>query len=431
MRKNGGEGMEKDGKRIKRWRTGATKLQGAAYLRDMAEQGWILEDMNHLMYFFREEEPRYLRYRLEERESVLTEEERAAYEKDGWTEVCHYELEYIFVREREPFADDEEIDRQDLAESIDKQLKEDLGLRKNMFLVTVLIIGGFLLLFLLQEGFDGIKKEMIANLMVSFGPNLFFIFLGGWLVNHRLKKKKRQLEEGDIPAEYADWRKQKRSGIIVVSMLVLVIGWAVCIEAEWNQKKYDMPKEISYWDVPAVRLERLEEGELEPIGKKVSSIKELEGLHLGMSLYEQSEYQRLRWLSNFNNYVVDHRWLLITEQVETNQRVLNTSGEEIWLDGKYDHFILEFLAEKQYRDDLEWEKEKLSTKYGMEKHDIITETAKGNFDELHICRTEFGDKTVLHILCREGTQVMELNYDGQADADDVLLEIQRVFLAQK
>ena len=79
MRKNGGEGMEKDGKRIKRWRTGATKLQGAAYLRDMAEQGWILEDMNHLMYIFREEEPRYLRYRLEERESVLTEEERAAY----------------------------------------------------------------------------------------------------------------------------------------------------------------------------------------------------------------------------------------------------------------------------------------------------------------------------------------------------------------
>ena len=423
--------MEKEGKRIRRWRTGKSKLQGAAYLREMAEQGWILEDMNHLMYIFREEEPRYLRYHLEEFKHALTAEEREGYEKDGWQEVCHYELEYIFVREREPFEDDEEIDRQDLAESIDKQLKEDLDLRKNMFLVTVLIIGGFLLLFLLQEGFGGIRKEMIANLMVSFGPNLFFIFLGGWLVNHRLKKKKRKLEEGDTPDEYTDWRKQKHRGTIGVLIGFLLIGWAVCIEAEWNQKKYDLPEEISYWDIPAVRLENLEEDNLERIGTNVSSIKELEGLHLGMDLYERSEYQRLRWLSNFNNYVVDHRWLLITEQVETNQRVQDRSGTEINLDGEYNHFILEFLAEKQYQDDLEWEREKPSAKYGLEEHHIITETAKGNFDALHICRTEFGDETELHILCREGTQVMEVNYDGQADADDVLVEIQKVFLAQK
>ena len=86
---------------------------------------------------------------------------------------------------------------------------------------------------------------------------------------------------------------------------------------------------------------------------------------------------------------------------------------------------------EQYQDDLEWEREKPSAKYGLEEHHIITETAKGNFDALHICRTEFGDETELHILCREGTQVMEVNYDGQADADDVLVEIQKVFLAQK
>ena len=33
----GGEGMKKEGKRITRWKTGTTKMQGAAYLREMAE----------------------------------------------------------------------------------------------------------------------------------------------------------------------------------------------------------------------------------------------------------------------------------------------------------------------------------------------------------------------------------------------------------
>ena len=151
-----------------------------------------------------------------------------------------------------------------------------------------------------------------------------------------------------------------------------------------------------------------------------------------MSLLEQSEYQRLRWLSNFNNYVVDHRYLLITEQVETNQRMKDlVTDAEINLDAEYYHFILDFLAEKQFQEDLNWEKEKPSSQYGLEEHHIITETAQGNFDELHICRTEFGEETELHILCREGNQMMELNYDGQADADDILVEIQKVFLAQK
>ena len=98
----GGEGMKKEGKHITRWKTGATKLQGAAYLREMAEQGWILEDMNHLMYTFREEEPQYLKYRILDRDCVMAAEEREAYEKDGWTEVCHYELEYVFVKEENP-----------------------------------------------------------------------------------------------------------------------------------------------------------------------------------------------------------------------------------------------------------------------------------------------------------------------------------------
>ncbi|MBR3993614.1 MAG: DUF2812 domain-containing protein, partial [Anaerotignum sp.] len=115
--------MKKEGKRITRWKTGATKLQGAAYLREMAENGWILEDMNHLTYSFREDEPRYLKYRMENPERALTEEELAEYAKDGWQKVCHYELEYVFVKERDPFEEDTEEERQEVLEELDRQIR--------------------------------------------------------------------------------------------------------------------------------------------------------------------------------------------------------------------------------------------------------------------------------------------------------------------
>ena len=245
--------MEKKGKQITRWKTGATKLQGAAYLREMAEQGWILEDMNHLMYTFREEEPQYLKYRILNRDCVMAQEEREAYEKDGWKEVCHYELEYIFVKEREPFEEDAELQRQEVAEEIDRQLKQDLDMRKSMVFVTVFIVVGFLAMFFLNGSLRGNGIALTQQLLFSFGPNLLFVLLGGWLVNRRLKKKKRQVEDGDIPDEYTDWRKQKHKGTIGVLIGFLIIGWAICLEAGWNQKKYDLPAEVSYWDIPAVR----------------------------------------------------------------------------------------------------------------------------------------------------------------------------------
>ena len=42
-----------------------------------------MEDMTHLKYIFREDEPQHLRYRIEELEHAPTDEERAEYAKDG------------------------------------------------------------------------------------------------------------------------------------------------------------------------------------------------------------------------------------------------------------------------------------------------------------------------------------------------------------
>jgi hypothetical protein len=127
--------MKKKGKHITRWKTGATKLQGAAYLKEMAEQGWILEDMNHLMYTFREEEPQYLKYRILDRDCVMAQEEREAYEKDGWTEVCHYELEYVFVKEREPFEEDTEEEKQEVLAELDRQIRLEKATNRERYWV--------------------------------------------------------------------------------------------------------------------------------------------------------------------------------------------------------------------------------------------------------------------------------------------------------
>ena len=47
--------MSRDDRRIKKWRSAGTL--GELYLKEMAEQGLLLEDMTHLKYIFREDEP--------------------------------------------------------------------------------------------------------------------------------------------------------------------------------------------------------------------------------------------------------------------------------------------------------------------------------------------------------------------------------------
>lgn len=410
--------MEKEGKRIKRWRGGMDAVQTAQYLHDMAAEGWILDEVGYLTYIFREEAPRELTYRVVTLKGAATGEELAAYESKGWKKAGNWEEEYIFVKERDLWNEGA-MERQMMVEEIDRRLEREKTDRKAMGVLGLVLFVFFGIILFMQYGTDMFFEDLGIALFVQFAPNLVLLLGGGWLVSCRLRKKKERMLDGEtVSARDTDWRGSRIRTMAVLAVGVLLIGWAVCIGAEWNQKKYDLPLDVSYRDIPAVRLENLEEGNLERIGKNISTAQEQDSLYFK--------------LNQFHNYVIDHRWLLITEQVETNQKVKKLADDtEINLDGEYYDFMLEFLAEKQYQDDLDWEKERPSTKYGLEEHHILTEMAKGNFDALHICRTEFGDKTELHILCREGKQVMELNYDGQADADDVLVEIQKVFLAQK
>ena len=46
--------MKEDGKRVRRFRTGMNVVDLRMYFRNMAEQGFILDEMDHLQFIFLE-----------------------------------------------------------------------------------------------------------------------------------------------------------------------------------------------------------------------------------------------------------------------------------------------------------------------------------------------------------------------------------------
>ncbi|MBQ2924105.1 MAG: DUF2812 domain-containing protein, partial [Anaerotignum sp.] len=402
-------------KRITRWKTGATKLQGAAYLREMAEQGWILEDMNHLMYTFREDEPQYLKYRILKRDCVMALEDREAYEKDGWSEACHYELEYVFVKKRDPFEEDSEEEKELVLEELDRKIKLERENEKsnNIMQISVIAIGG--LVVFLMSGFSSDVIGITAKLVIKLLP---WILLGTILSRRRLRKLHQEKEaviEGEIPDEYTDWRGQRKGmvkGILLI--LAITIFWGYYALGK-NKAVYDLPREIHYAEVPAPRLENIEDTELVRASGDIARQKAARGDH--------------HW-HIYDNSVTEKKNLFIEKPYSVEQKMAPVGeGVEITLSTDYCMYAVEILAEREYKKEL---KEEETSYPGINvSTQTVLDAPRGNFDGLHVCRREYVDETIIHILCRDGKQVMDLTYNGQAEVDDILMEIQKVFLAQK
>ena len=112
------------------WFSSLADCDEAAYLRKMAADGWILEDMTHLSYRFREDAPQNSFYQIENRESSLSEEERETLAAEGWQEVCHYELCYVYVKNGEGLAE-ETIQPQITEKELDRKIQMEEGLRQE------------------------------------------------------------------------------------------------------------------------------------------------------------------------------------------------------------------------------------------------------------------------------------------------------------
>lgn len=406
-------------KRIKRWKSGMDAVKAAQYLHDMAAEGWILEEVGYLFYVFREDMPADLKYAVQTFREKPSKEELERYTAKGWQVVDHWEQEYVFVRERDTWTEDA-VDRQAVVEEIDRKIASDKENYRAEGIVLLVIVGIFLVLFFLQFGTELFFKGMGKDLVFQFGPSLLLTLLCGWAAVRRLRKKRERVLDGEILDQDTDWRRQRKINGVRWLVVALLLGGVIYYEMGWNEELYDLPKEVSYAELPAVRLENLEEDKLILIGESVAeqreSVKDIYGAFT-------------RW-HTYDNAVKDYGNLLFMKKIETNQNRRKADGDtELELTTEYYNFLLQMLAKKQYKESLKQEEELFERIYnsGMRK---VIETPCDAFDELHICRKNYKDESVLHVLCRQDRQVMELDYNGQAEIDRILAEVEKVFEAQ-
>ncbi len=425
--------MKKEGKRVIRWRTATTKLEGAAYLQEMAEKGWILEDMNHLTYAFREGEPQYLCYRMEQRERTLSEEERVEYEKNGWREVCHYELEYIFVRGRDPFADDVEEHKEIIMQDLEQKIKREEKTEKNNRYIQLGILGCLFLSVFLISGFSKETLYLIPEVLLRWAPWILLAYLASRRRVKKLRQEQERVQEGDISDEYTDWRKSRKTTFCLIAGLLVCLFIWVFYTSDFNERTFVLPTEISYKEIPAVRLERLTEEPLRRTGESIDP--SMEGFRFNLNFGEGTGYDIQKEMGGFENYVVDYRYQWETKrQMETQQCMQTEDDIELKLDTMFYQYRDSNHAGREYRLILQHEKE--MEEYWKEEGfdfpaaEVISE-GQGEFETLHLCRTEWGKETSYHLVYRLGVYLLELDYAGKdIPPEKLIAEVEKVIEAQ-
>lgn len=419
--------MSKEGKRIKKWKSAGTL--GEVYLKDMAEQGFILEEMTALQYIFREDEPRHLRYRIEEREHLLTDAERAEYAKEGWQEVCRYELDYVFAREGS--ADEPEVSQETILKDLDTQMQQEKeSIRQNK--IGLLLVPIVLAVCVLAKG--RLSADTFLILLRYVVPVVVISFGGAYLRIRKLRSLKERTQDGDIPQEYTNWRKNRAATAFLIFVCVVGLGAFVFYEGDFNDKTFDLPTEISYAAVPAVRLEQLIDAPLTRCGDSIDPSQE--GFHMNTDTVGGIVYQSQKRMGALYNYGVAHRFEPRTkENLETKQYMQSEDGEEFRLKTQYRSFRFEKDAKQAYQSGVE-EESASEKRWQEEESDFPSaEEILGDstlYADVHACRTDWGKSVSYHLLYRDGERLMELQYNGQdLDPEQLLTETERVFAAQE
>ncbi|MBR3910268.1 MAG: hypothetical protein IKJ54_03110, partial [Anaerotignum sp.] len=131
----------------------------------------------------------------------------------------------------------------------------------------------------------------------------------------------------------------------------------------------------------------------------------------------------------YKNLRVASRKVYMTQYMEDR-----LTGELTGMQTQYWNYRLELLAERNF--------DKMAEKAGHDgiysgpeldwvdaKREIL-DIPKGSLDELVICKLPGEKGERLHILAREGDQLMEMKYKGAVDVEKILTEISRVFASQ-
>ncbi len=226
--------------------------------------------------------------------------------------------------------------------------------------------------------------------------------------------------------------KQRLLSGIALAVLLLYFGVRLYFMSDFNEKTFDLPVEISYAEVSAVRLEKLTDEPLARTGDAIDP--DMEGLRFEADFTKGRMYEIKKEMGTFENYGVDYRHELHTERhLETKQEMQTDDGVELWLDTEYTHFRQEKSAEVKYKDAVKREAS-MNEMWEQEQSSWVSKTVSvedSYFDDLHICRTDFSDSVTTHVVCRKGTQVMELDHNApEMVLEKLLMEIKAVFAAQ-
>lgn len=409
----------------------------SAYFQEMAAEGKILDEVGYLYYYFREEEPKDIRYEA----TVFTEYPSAElleeYAQKGWHVVSHWELEFVFATEDMESPSLFGIDGWEL-EKVERTLEQ---LEKNKIskwdiLTSVLLFLGFVY-GVSKGGMDILLSKEAMRFLLPFVIAVVLYFVQKI---HLQRKRARLLEDADDGYTEMDWRRNRshhRNWMAAGVVIVLgVIYWCSGI----GGKVSDLPQEISYVDLPAVRMERLAGEDFIPWGERIDPAFEGFRVTPGIDNTPRHTYQDKKRNGEVENYVTRYRSKLLGgKAVMTTQAMQSEETERTeWLETTYYSYPMEFLVERGYAKRAEKARDGggiyggKNLIWGDAKRTEIP-AAQGNWDSLTVYQwvnaEENAEKRV--ILVRQDTQMMELHYRGDAALEDVLAEADKVFAAQK
>ncbi len=434
---------EKRIKKLKRQMPLRDGLHAQAYFQDMARRGLFLDEIGQWYYYFREGEPKEIRYATQVFSDYPTETELEEIAAKGWQMVCRWEKEFVFATEDMTIPDlyDHleiqrlEVERQILA-------TETNGKKPDWFIIVTILIPFVYAIYL-----NGLKAE---SLMAAAGRTWHWvaILLFGFVFNHfhrkRLKRKQAELEEqrqlqeeGRWEDSDIDWHGRRGRNTVCIAVLVLLLAAAGYYACNMNEETFDMPEKISYAELPVVRVEELQAGDWERYGVPVDLSREGFGLRNGTDFQKNNEYRDAKFWSRVQNYGVKYKNLPVAERkiFMTQYMEEQHTGELTGLQTQYWNYRLEMLAERKFEKltehvvrgagiysgaELDW------TDAGREVLDI----PKGTLDEVIVCKITGEKGERLHILAREGDQLMEMKYKGNVEVEKILTEISRVFQSQ-
>ena len=418
-------------------------LRAQVYFNDMAQRGLFLDEIGQIYYYFREGEPKEVRYATQVFSDYPAQSELDEISAKGWKLVSRWEKEFVFATEDmniPDLYDHLEIERLEVERQI---LATESSMKKpDWFIIVMVLIP--LVYAIYRNGFN------VESLMVAAGRTWHWIaiLLFGYGFNRfnrkRLQRKKTELEEqrqlqeeGRWDNDDVDWQGKRVKNtvlIVIVAVATVVVGYYAC---NMNEETFDMPEKVSYAELPVVRVEELQKGDWKRAGEPVDLSREGFGIRNGTDFQKNNEYRDAKFWSKVQNYGVEYKNLPVAERkvYMTQYMEEQQTGKLTGIQTQYWNYRMEWLAERKF--------EKLAEDVGTgagiysgaeldwtDAERELIDIPNGNFDEVVVCKLTGEKGERLHILAREGTQLMEMKYKGNVEIEKILLEINRVFYSQ-